>query len=66
VIIDNPSIFEENISFWQMQRYRARGDHDDGNSHLSIEALKDAHDLFTRFGIKIACRFRRLREWKVG
>ncbi len=57
MIINDPSIPEENIPFSKGGDVGFMGDHDDGNSHLSIETLKDTHDLFTCLRIEIAGGF---------
>ena len=57
MIVNDLSIPEENISLSEGSDIQLVGDHDDRNSQLSIETLKDTHDLFTCLGIKVTCGF---------
>ena len=57
MIINDLSIPEENIPFSKGSDVRLMGDHDDGNSQLLIETLKDSHDFRARLRIEIARGF---------
>ena len=45
------------IPFGEQSDVRFVSDHEDGDSQISIETLKDCHDLRTGLGVKISCRF---------
>jgi hypothetical protein len=57
MIINDLSIPEEDNSFSKGGDVRFMSNHDDRNPPISVETLKDTHDLFTRFRIEIARRF---------
>jgi len=57
VIVNDLSIPEDDIPLSIASNIRLVRDHDDRNSQLPIETLKDTHDLLTCLGIEIARGF---------